>query len=131
MGAHFYDLQDPDSSSSGTPLESDADLRRVLRTLEGRPPFFGELVGDNGVTLLIGVGPVGCAQISATDGSGVARVAVAPGRPDDGVSAEFLIGGTATPVHARHCVPFELALQIAITFVETGTASPGVLWETV
>jgi hypothetical protein len=44
---------------------------------------------------------------------------------------EFLMGGTATPIESRFCMPFEQTLEIARFFQETGMRSPNVAWESI
>ncbi len=129
MAARFFDRQDTRNRLNGARLERSSDLSRVLDAVAGRPPFFGELIGDNGFSLLFGIGPLGCAQFSATDGSGVPEMAVARGGSPDVEFVEFLTGGTATPVPSRYCMPFARVAKIAGEFIDTGRRARGVSWE--
>ena len=130
MGAYFYDRQDSGNRDQGRYLSDPADLGFVLARLGRREPFFAELESDSGNALLIGIGSLGCAQFSRTDGSGVPVMAVAPTDPAHADFVEFLTGGTATPVPARYCMPIQQVVELAHHFIFTGTRSPRVQWET-
>ncbi len=70
MNTQFFDRQDPRNPHNGAKLHDAAEFIKCLAEAKGRPPFFCELIGDNGYKLLLGVGEaVGCAQYSASDGS--------------------------------------------------------------
>jgi hypothetical protein len=123
----FFDRENWENPNNGTAVGDAAHLVSVLAALAGQPPFFFELECSNGRKLLVGHGDgVGCAQF--TDEEGLAAVAVSPTPARDEV-VEFLMGGTATPVLPRYCMPLSLALQIAEHFVRTGNRSAATAWE--
>jgi hypothetical protein len=128
----FFDRQDEGNPISGVTVPDPGELRFLLDRMRNRPPFFAELVGENGFKLLIGIGASeGCAQYSATDGSPPYMMARATTPcPVEG-EAEFLIGGTASPVPRRYCLPWETLVQVASHFVTFGERFPGVAWEEV
>jgi hypothetical protein len=129
MSAYFYDRQESSNPDQGQLLSAPADFDAILARLGRRDPFFAELESDTGYTLLIGIGSLGCAQFSKTDGSGVPMMAVAPTASAHAEFVEFLTGGTATPVPARYCMPFQQVIDLAHHFILTGSRSPRVRWE--
>lgn len=69
MIATFNDLQDKQNMFNGSTVRNEQELEAILLSLGNRQPFFFELVGDNGFTLLVGYSPdVGCIQHSRSDG---------------------------------------------------------------
>jgi len=66
----FFDRQDPANSLNGVEIHDSTGLRRLLDSVRDRPPFFAELIGENGFKLLVGIGAItGCVQFSAADGA--------------------------------------------------------------
>ena|SRR6266446_7606757 len=130
MIVRIRDCQDQTSSVNGLAVTSDDQLFQVLDSLRTRKPFFAELVGDNGCTLLIGIGGViGCAQFSRSDGEPPYLMAIAPKQFAEHGHVEFLVGNTPTPVPSRYILPFENIKNIASAFRHTGTRSADVTWE--
>jgi len=130
MIVEFKDLQDHDNPWNGMRIADSATLLRLLDELRNRPPFFCELVGDNGFKLLLGVGAeCCCVQYSPSDGNVPYLMAV--GRPEGSVNSfkEFLTANTLTPVPERYCLPFEMMKQIAVHFLEQGGRLDSVAWE--
>jgi hypothetical protein len=126
----FLDRQDPSSAGNGRMISNSAELRSALESVRGRPPFFVELVGENGFKLLLGLGPTeGCAQFSPADGSVPYLMAVAPSGPEQKGEASFLINDTPTPVPRCFCMPLEMVVDIADVFVNTGGRKADVAWE--
>jgi hypothetical protein len=111
-------------------VEDHLQLLRVLEGCDGRAPFFAELVEEDGHKLLIGLGgAVGCVQFSSANGRPPYLMALAA-HPNIGrEAAEFLCGGTATPVSIRYILPFEDIERIAIEFLQTGQRSSRISWE--
>ena len=69
MKAQFFDRQDTTNSLNRTDVKSLADLQNVLGSVRDRPPFYAELLGDNGFKLLLGLGPKeGGVQFSSVKG---------------------------------------------------------------
>jgi hypothetical protein len=96
------------------------------------PPFFCELLGQNGQKILLGIGgPKGCVQHSNIDGSPPYLMAVSENPEHQSEHVDFLIGGTLTPVPAHYCVPFQTVSEITTYFQMTGERSPMVAWEEV
>ena len=68
MIVQMFDRQDAANPVNGALPVAPSWLLHTLNALRRRKPFFCELVADNGYTLLLGVGPSGCAQCSRSDG---------------------------------------------------------------
>ena len=126
MKVTLFDLQDERNPLNGCAFERETSLLAALDSLRSRPPFFAELVGDNGDKLLIGIGDVGCVQHSDGDGHPPYLMAVSQASQD---IVEYLISDTPSPVPGRYCLPFEAVREIASHFQRTGERSPLVSWE--
>lgn len=124
----FFDIEDETNPLNGTVIQDGERLSQVLDSLRSRPPFFCELVGENGFELLVGVGNDGCAQFGRRDGSTGYLVALAPGREREQGDTEFLAAGTPTPISNRFCMPFGSVQEIARYFQETGRPHPAFSW---
>jgi hypothetical protein len=132
MTLTFFDRQDPSNHLNGAKLRNQEELLEVLDALQNRKPFFCELVGENGYTLLLGIGPVwGFAQYSPGDGSTPYLMAVNPSEQECRDHVEFLTASTPTPVSKRYCVPLDTVTQAAAYFIDTGDRSPALLWEVI
>jgi hypothetical protein len=129
--AQFFDRQEVDNPENGTTVTSSVELLALLDRVTGRPPFFADLIGENGFKLLLGIGEYGCVQFSSTDGNAPYLMAV--GARGDGQRREtnFLIGNTPSPIPSRYLLPFAVVKEIAADFVETGERHMGVTWEDV
>lgn len=128
--ARFFDRQDLSNPANGSVLPSSVELRQLLARLSNRPPFFAELIGDNGYKLLLGIGTnQACVQHSAEDGSPPYLMAVAHDATDSAGRVEFLIGDTPSPVPMRYCIPYQTMLDIAARFVDAGIRDTRVAWE--
>jgi hypothetical protein len=130
MIVRFLDQQDESNPLNGSIIADSEQLSRLLDSLRTRTPFLAQLFGDNGYSLMVGIGgTIGCVQYSRSDGNSPYLVAVAPNQtPEDG-DIEFLCGGTATPVSKRYILPFEKVKEIAGYFLETGARSAKIRWE--
>jgi len=130
MTATFYDRQDTSNPMNGASIGDTKRLLAILRGMSNRPPFFGELLAENGFNLLIGIGkPVGCAQYSNRDGTPPYLMAVSDRSAPDNHYVDFLIGNEPSPVPWRYCLPCSQIEEIAAYFVQTGAPSPVVDWE--
>jgi hypothetical protein len=131
MNVTFFDRDDAANHFNGTLISNDDTLLRILmlQSKQDRPPFFCELVGENGFCLLVGIGRIGCAQYSRSDGEVPYLMAVANERSPKGGCIEFLFQGIPTDVRAGFCVSFPIVLEIAKYFRETGGAYPAISWE--
>jgi hypothetical protein len=69
--------------------------------------------------------------LSSADGAPPYLMAVAPGARIAEGELEFLIGGTASSVPKRYCLPHEAVADIAATFVQTEERMPDMRWEEV
>ena len=132
MNVQFQDLQENDNPRNG---EGFADLYELLGLLDelrhSRPPFMCELVGDNGFTLTVGIGgESACIQHARSDGTPPYLMAVDP-KPlgSTGEEKEFLVGGTATPIDGRYCLPFAKVKEVVAEFLASGSRSAAVNWE--
>jgi hypothetical protein len=132
MIVEFYDRQDELNALNGTRITESDRLLQIIGDLIARPPFFCELVGENGYNLLIGVGGMfGCAQYSHDDGTPPYLMATTSEAQRGKGEIEFMIGGTPTPVPARYCLPFDNLKAIVVHFQTTGDQSPFFDWEEV
>jgi hypothetical protein len=135
MKAAFNDLQDYSSHLDGTVVHNDSEVLSILASVRDRESFACELEGDNGYKLTIGIGnDVGFVQHSSIDGDSPYLVALAPGfhigeLDEEQKYVEFLCGDTPSPIAKRYILPFDIVMQIAACFVETGERSPSVFWE--
>jgi len=129
MMVRFVDRQDSSNPDNERSVSDSRALLDVLDRQTARTPFFCELIGANGYTLLIGIAnEVGCAQYSRTDGNPPYFMAV--GKNSEGEQyVEFLIGDTGTPVDERYCLPFSVIKSIACHFTDTGEKLESVRWE--
>jgi hypothetical protein len=129
----FFDADDEASELNGTIIRDDEQLTRIFEVLQSRPPFICKLFGENGFHLDIGIGPNGCVQYSRSDGEPPYLMAIAPGKEQEqereGDETEFALGGTATPVSNRFCMPISLVREIARYFLRTGLAHPAFSWD--
>ncbi len=130
MSARFFDRQDRTNPANGSSVAGATELRRLLAGLRGRPPFFAELLSENGWTLLLGLGESeGCAQLSRTDGDPPYYMAIDRDPSDADGEMEFLIGDTLSPVPRRYRLPYETLVKVAETFVLTGQRLAELSWE--
>ena len=129
MNITFFDREDATNSLNGMVVQHRERLLQILDGLRNRPPFVCELLGENGFHLYVGIGKLGHAQYSRSDGEPPYLLAVAPrpGRRDEHI--EFLLWGTPTPISKRYCMPFDSTREIALHFLQTGRAHPGFIWE--
>jgi len=130
MTVRFFDRQDAANPANGSVITDATELRALLSSLSGRPPFFAELIAESGFTLLLGLGSAGgCAQCSPTDSSAPYLMAVSRASPDSKAEMSFLMGDTPSPVPGRYALPHETVVAIAEAFLETGHRSADVAWE--
>jgi hypothetical protein len=130
MRTRLYDRQNTADPTDGTLVESADQLRALLERFSTRPPFFLELIGDNGYKLLLGLGPDQCcAQFSAVDGSPPYLMAVASDAEVREGDVEFLMGDTPSPVPMRYCLPRPALVEIAAEFIQSGGRKSTVTWE--
>jgi hypothetical protein len=127
MIARFFDRQDP---LNGSIVRDESHWSEMLNELQGRKPFFCELLGENGYKILVGIGkPSSCVQYSSVDGSPPYLMAVGPVPESSTGHFEFLMTNTLTPVPSRYCVPSETMKEIVAYFLRTGERCPAVSWE--
>src|SRR5262245_30637094 len=127
MIVRIRDCQDQTSSANGLAVTSEKQLFQALDNLRNRKLFFAELVGDNGCTLLIGIGgAIGCAQFSRSDGEPPYLMAVAPKEFSEHEYVQFLAGNTSTPMPSRYILPFDKVKDLASEFRRTGMCSTDV-----
>ena len=129
MKVQFFDRQDAANSLNGMSITSLSEFHSALESARGRPPFFTELIGDNGFKLLLGIGgEEGCAQFSSVDGTAPYLMAVSLDKGEEGEQV-FLIDDIASPVPKRYCLPNNIIEDIAATFLQTGQRRSDVPWE--
>ncbi len=129
MNVTFFDIEDSSSILNETVVQDTRRLFQILDSLRNRASFFCKLVGENKFKLTIGIGNIGCAQYSPSDGSPPYLVALAPEKEGAKGNNEFFAGGTPTPVSKRYCMPFDSVREIAAYFLETGRTHPAFRWE--
>jgi hypothetical protein len=79
MIVRFLDQQDESNPLNGSIIADNEQLSRLLDSLRTREPFLAQLFGDNGYSLMVGIGEtIGCVQYSRSDGDSPYLVAVAP-----------------------------------------------------
>ena len=127
MNIKFYDMEDDENPLNESIIRSPERLHQILLSLQQREPFSCELSRENGSQLIVGVGWIGCAEYSR-DGDAPYLCAVT-NRKVIHVDAEFLAGGTSTPIAARFCMPFDDVIKIAVYFMRTGETCPLFAWE--
>lgn len=131
MKAQFFDRQDRNNPDNGMIITDPQLICAVIDNMRSKSPFFCELVGENGFSLLLGISDtLGCAQHSASDGSPPYLMATCGETDTDNDEfMEFLTGNTDTPVPMKFCLPMEAIKSIASDFIESGERSVSVSWE--
>ena len=140
----------------GNPLNAEffsdsQEPEALLDQLRHRKPFGFELVAENGFTPTLCLSAtLGSVQYAASNNDPPYLLAVAPASPGtEGIngksacyrafkadvakrmqSPEFLVGGTATPVPTRYCLPLTLVKKVADHLLQTG-GEPSGIWEEV
>jgi hypothetical protein len=127
--ALFFDREDETDPQNGIEIECTEQLTGILESARSRTPFFAELVGENGFSLILGIGGLGCAQYSPSDGDTPYLMAVDPTTRGAEGHMEFLARGTLTSVSMRYALSIERIREIAIQFLTDGTTSHNVTWE--
>ena len=128
MSIRVQDLQNDNHPRNGMVLGDPAEVTELLKSLRAsQPPTICELIGDNGYTLTVGVGPdFGCVQHAASDGLPPYLMAVSSAADDRPM--EFVLGGTATPIDGKYRLPFETVANVVAEFVRSGQRSQRVEW---
>jgi Immunity protein Imm1 len=130
MNVEFFDRQDDRNPLNGLIVDQQSRLLELLDQLRDSSPFFCELLGQNGHTVLLGIGgPRSCVQYSRTDGTPPYLMAVSPDPDVSKEFFEFLIADTPTPVPSRYCMLLDTVKDVAEHFQATGERSPMVSWE--
>ena len=64
----LLDQQDPSNKLNGVPIDKQATLIEIVEDMRRRrKPFVCQLFGENKFDLMIGIGPLGCAQYAGPD----------------------------------------------------------------
>jgi hypothetical protein len=115
----------------GQSISSGEQLCAQIDRLSMGPPNCHELIGEHGYALMMGIGrTLGCVQHSREDGEPPYLLATTPDAKRSGNGEiEFVMGGTATPIRKRYCLPLDTIKKIAVHFLETGERSHAVEWE--
>ena len=130
MSVKFCDLQDENNPDNGTNVIDGGSVKALLMRNATREPFTCELVYEDKMQLMIGLGPqLCCAQHSATDGNSPYLVAYLESERMQTGEVEFLLSKSPTEISRKQCFPLEVLLDVAAHFVETGQRSSSVLWE--
>ncbi len=110
-------------------FETVDELSAFLRQLKSEEPSAGELIGNNGFKLTVGIdNAIAFAQYSSTDGEPPYLVALT-NKPTISECHEFMVTGTPTEVDGKCCLPFEEFEKVVIDFMQTGSRSALVQWE--
>ena len=130
MKTHFFDLLDNANPLNGIGIENLAEFQNVLENVRDRLPFIAELIGDNGFKLTFVLGTTeGCVQFCSVELEPPYLMAINSNLRDSEGEAEFLMGGTLTPVSKRYCLPYDAFAEIVAEFVQTGERRRNVIWE--
>ena len=130
MSAKFFDLQDESNPDNGFTVNDGASVKELLLRNAFRQPFTCELVYEDKIQLMIGLGPSLCsAQHSSVDGDSRYLVAYLESERMQTGEVEFLLSKSPTEISRRQCFPLKILLDVAAHFVETGRRSPKVQWE--
>ncbi len=131
MNAMFFDLDCDEHPLNGSAVASAEAVRSLFEGLNGRRAFMFQLQLEDGSTLDIGVADcIGCVQHTPRDGMTSSRMATTPTSPPlGGGDTEFSVGGTATPIDNRYCVPLSLVVQIAIQMIVGDGTIAEIVWE--
>ena len=133
MKAIFVDLEEDDNPMNGNVVATSTDVQNMFQLLRGRRPFMFQLQLEDGRTLDIGIaGDVGCIQHSPSDGMPPYRMATTSSNSQIGQGdTEFSVGGTATPIDNRYCLPSQ-AIERIVQYILDGRGSPdGIAWDDV
>ena len=126
----FFDRQEKLNPLNGTKMADPEKFAQLLESLRHRKPFFCELIGDNGYTLLLGVGEeYGCSQYTRSDGNPPYLMALGNKENHSDQYLEFLTADTPTPIARRYWLSFETLKRIARHFLATGQNFAQVDWE--
>jgi hypothetical protein len=111
-------------------IESEEALRGLLGIMCKREPFYAELVGDNGLKVLLGIGPIwGAAQFSPADGTPPYLMAVSRSPLRNQGDVCFLAGDECTPVPDEFVVRSGDMCRIACHFFMSGKQHPEFDWK--
>jgi hypothetical protein len=130
MNVQFFDRQDLRNPFNGLIIKHEFRLSELFVQLQGRVPFFCELLGENGCKILLGIGGQrGSVQYSRIDGAPPYLMAVSHDPVRLKKPMEFLMGGTPTPISSHYSISIDAVKEIAEHFRMTGEHSSMVLWE--
>jgi len=131
MNAVFQDLDDDDNPMNGTTIAKWADIQKAVEQLRDRRPFMIQLQLDDGSKLDVGLArEVGCVQHSPIDGMPPYRMATTKtSSPMGQRDTEFSVGGTATPIDNRYCLPMPVVEMIVENSLHGRPLEDGVVWE--
>ena len=130
VNVQFFDRQDSRGPHNGELVTDPHTLFAWLAETRGRPPFFLELLADNGYKLLVGVSDtLGCAQYSARDGSPPYMMVTEGDMESKDKYMVFLTANTDTPVPLQFCLPMATIREAMSDFIATGQMSTRVAWE--
>lgn len=105
------------------------ELTSFLRQLQTEEPSAGELVGENGYKLTVGIdGQIAFVQYSSITGDPPYMVAHARNMVSE-KSHDFIVTGSPTEVDGKCCLPFSEFENVVCYFMETGQKCPSVEWE--
>ncbi len=130
MSAVFFDLQDETNPDNGKIVEDGASVKELLRKNTSRRPFTCQLVYEDRLQLMIGLGQDQCCvQHSSSNGDSPYLVGYLKEKRGLTGEVEFMLSGSPTEISRRQCFPLNILLEVAAHFVETGDTSSIVLWE--
>lgn len=109
-------------------FQSTNELTSFLRQLQTEEPSAGELIGENGYKLTVGIdGDIAFAQYSSINGDPPYMVAHASNIVSQ-KSHDFIVTGSPTEIDGECCLPFSEFEKVVCDFMETGQRSPSVEW---
>lgn len=110
-------------------FQSTNELTSFLRQLQTEEPSAGELIGENGYKLTVGIdGDIAFAQYSSINGDPPYLVAQTRTIVNE-KSHDFIVTGSSTEVDGKSCLPFSEFEKVVCDFMETGQKSPSVEWD--
>lgn len=132
MSAKFFDQHNATNPDNGTVVSNGMTAKSLLKRNSANGSIFVELIADNQMKLLIGLGAeICCAQFSTADDDPPYLMATLKTANLREGFTDFLIGKTPSEVPLRLCIPISVLLDVAAYFVETGERSSDVEWEAI
>jgi hypothetical protein len=126
----YLNHQDTRDQVNGRVFRQSDALVKLLRERRKHAPFVIQLVADNGLKLVLGIGSsVGFVQFRRIDGDLPYYMARPPRRRIKSRRVAFLVDSVSVPILGRFILEFDEVEQIAEHFLLTGERSDAFAWE--